>query len=97
MSRTYKAGDRVAYLGYERRDKQGHGTVKVPIGAHGTVTGAENVWDGCVSVAFDGIRSTNPSGEFSARPEWLKPLYDGLERSSWSELADIWQPLKARV
>lgn len=71
-----------------------HGNI--PEGSIGTVMEVEMPCAGDSSpiylwILYDNFKSKHFTGYFAAKPENVKPVYDGDEKSSWEEC--VWKPL----
>ena len=87
MSRKFEVGDRVRYIG-----KTTAGIPGLSVSATGLPVGTEGVvlaiCDGYLGCDF-GILPSNAS-TWACKAEWLRLIYDGHEKTSWSECA--WKP-----
>lgn len=73
---------------------------KVPIGAIGTILDIRKpsstdstpkyLW-----ILFDNFKSNDVTNCYACLPEYIKPIYDGDEKSSWNECA--WKPLNVSL
>lgn len=102
MSRAFQVDDRVKYIGasadtvLSKNERQLMTGAVLPLGTSGVVVAASGfTLPGYVTVDFEVKPSHHSRGLWQCRPEWLKLIYDGDEKVSWSSC--VWQPKEVRV